>query len=102
MIIDKKNGTEIRKVIKIKYNNINMNMKTIFRFMAYIRKVITSYIKHIYLTEYISTLNGHELYFIDESLISHEEQSQIWVVGVIKNSNLKNLRLNLTQIRNCS
>jgi len=98
LIIDKKNGTEIRKVIKIKYNNVNMNMKTIFKFMIYIREAIASYIKHIYQTEHISTLNGHESYSIDESLISHEKQYQIWAVGVIKKSNLKNVILNLTGI----
>lgn len=102
MIIDKKNGTEITKVIKIKYNNVNINIKTIFKFMIYIRKAIASYIKHIYQTEYIAALNGHESYSIDESLMNHEEQSQIWVVGVIKNSNLNNVRLNLTKIRNSS
>ena len=45
MLIDKKNGTEIRKVFKIKYNNVNMNIKTIFKFMTYIRKGIVSYIE---------------------------------------------------------
>ena len=77
MLIDKKNGTEIRKVFKIKYNNVNMNIKAIFKFMTYIRKAIASYIKHIYQTEHIATLNGHESYSIDESLMIHEEQSQI-------------------------
>ena len=67
-----------------------MNIKTIFKFMTYIRKTIASYIKHIYQTEHIATLNGHESYTIDESLITHEEQSQILAVGAIKNSNLNN------------
>ena len=68
--------------------------------MNYIRKAIASYIKHIYQTENIAILNGHESYSIDESLIAHDEQTQIWAVGVIKNSNLNNVRLNLTKIRN--
>ena len=100
MRIDKKNVTQIRKIIKCKYNNENMNMKTIFKFMTYISKAIASYMKYIYQTEHIATLNGHESYSIDESLMTHEEQSQIRAVGVIKNSNLNNLRLNLTNIRN--
>ena len=54
-----------------------MNLKTIFKFMTYIREAIASYNKHIYQTEYISIINGHESYSIDKSLISHEEQSQI-------------------------
>ena len=32
--------------------------------------------------------------------MAHEEQTQIWSVGVIKNSNLNNVRLNLSKIRN--
>jgi len=100
MIIDKKNGTVIRKVIKFKYNNVNMNIKTIFKFMNYIWKAIASHIKHIYQTEHIATLNGNESYSIDESLMAHEKQTQIWVVGVIKNSYSNNMRLNLTKIRN--
>ena len=56
-----------------------MNIKTIFKFMNYIRKAIASYIKHIYQTEHITTLNDHESYYsIDESLMAHEEQTQIW------------------------
>ena len=41
--------------------------------MNYIRKAISSYIKHIYQTEHIAILNGHESYSIDESLMAHEE-----------------------------
>ena len=52
--------------------------------MTYIRKAIASYMKYIYQTEHIDTLNGHESYSIDESLMTHEEQSQIWEVGVKK------------------
>ena len=68
--------------------------------MNYIRKAIASYIKHIYGTEHIATLNGHESYSIDVSLMAHEDQTQIWAVGVIKNYNLNNVRLNLTKIKN--
>jgi len=77
LIIDKKNGTEIRKVIKIKYNNGNMNMKTIFKFMIYIREAIASYIKHIYQTEHISTLNGHESYSIDDIYLREKNNIKI-------------------------
>ena len=37
-----------------------MNIRTIFKFITYIRKTIASNIKHIYQTEHITTLNGHE------------------------------------------
>ena len=47
-----------------------MNIKTIFKFMTYIRKVIASYIKHIYQTKNIATLNGHESYSINEINVS--------------------------------
>ena len=31
--------------------------------------------------------------------MAHKDQTQIWAVGIIKNSNLNNVRLNLTRIR---
>ena len=100
MIINQKNGTQIRKIIKSKYNNVNMNIKVIFKFMNYIRKVIASYLKHIYQTESISTLNGNQSYSIDESHVNKIDDTNYWVVGIIINSNLELIRLNLTTARN--
>ena len=100
MIINQKNGTQIRKIIKSKYNNVNMNIKVIFKFMNYIRKVIASYLKHIYQAESISTLNGNQSYSIDESHVNKIDDTNYWVVGIIINSNLELIRLNLTTARN--
>lgn len=40
MILQKKNATQIRKFIKHKYNGVNLNIRSIFKFMQYIRKSI--------------------------------------------------------------
>jgi len=48
MIIQKKNATQIRKYIKNKYNGVNLNIRSIFKFMLYIRKSIACFKKNIY------------------------------------------------------
>lgn len=64
--ITKKNTTEIRKIIKNKFKWVNLNIRSIFKFMRYILKSITCYIKNIFITNDISTLNGYNNYVIDE------------------------------------
>ena len=66
----KKCVTQIRKYIKNKCNGVNLNIRCIFKFMLYIRKSIACYIKKLYITKEISTLNGNNNYAIDESLFT--------------------------------
>jgi len=67
----KKNATQIRKYIKNKYNGVNLNIRSIYKFMLYIRKSIACYIKNIYMTKEFSTINGNNNYTINESLFTH-------------------------------
>ena len=83
MLVLNKNGTQIRKYIKNKYNGVNINIKSIFQFMTFIRKSIACYLKNVYNTKEISILNGNNNYAIDESLFTHINNEQIWVIGII-------------------
>ena len=98
MILQKKNATQIRKIIKNKYNGVNLNIRSIFKFMRYIRKSIACYIKNIYNTIDISTLNGNNNYAIDESLFTHINNENLWVIGIVDTGN--NFRCNISKIRN--
>ena len=40
----------------------------------------------VYETELISEINKNEFYAVDESLISHNNNKQIWLLGLINNS----------------
>ena len=100
MIIKKKNATQIRKYIKNKYNGVNLNIRSIYKFMLLIRKSIACYIKNIYITKEISTLNGNDNYAIDESLFTHINNENIWVIGIVDTSNNFNFRCNISNIRN--
>lgn len=96
----KKNATQIRKYIKNKYNGVNLNIRSIYKFMLYIRKSIACYIKNIYMTKEISTINGNNNYAINESLFTHINNENIWVIGVVDTSNNFNFRCNISKIRN--
>ena len=68
--------------------------------MLYIRKSIACYIKKLYITKIISTLNGNNNYAIDESLFTHINNESIWVIGIVDTSNKFNFRCNISKIRN--
>ena len=44
MIVDKKDGIQISKIIKHKFNNVNINLSVLFKFMLTIRKAISNYL----------------------------------------------------------
>ena len=75
-------------------------MKTIFKFMKFIRKSIACYLKNVYNTKEISNFNGNKNYAIDESLFTHVNNEQIWVIGIINTSDKTQFRCNYSKIRN--
>jgi len=68
--------------------------------MNYMRKFIVEYLYNICNTENISTNNGHNIYAIDESMFTHHNNEQLWVVGIVCSTNKSLFRCNYTQIRN--
>ena len=53
--------------------------------MHTLRIIIAYYPKDIYFLENITTYNGNESISINESLFTHENNEQIWVVWLINN-----------------
>lgn len=95
----KKNGNLIRKTIKTKYNIVNLDMKSINKFMKYIRYCMAQYLNILYDNIDISTNGSHLNYVLDETLLSTINHSQKWVVGVICTSNRSLFRCNIINIR---
>ena len=93
-------ATQIRKILKEKYNGHNFNRRNIFKIMNYMRKFIAEYLYNIYNTENISSNNGHNVYTIDEFMFSHHNNKQLWVVGIVCSTNKSLFLCNYTKIRN--
>lgn len=100
MIVYKKIATQIRKILKEKYNGHNFNIRVIYKIMLYMRKCISEYLYNIYNTENISTNEGHNIYAVDESLFSQKNNMQLWVVGIVYTTNKSLFRCNYTKKRN--
>ena len=59
------NATQIKKKLKEKYNNANINRRVIAKFMLILRKCIAEYYKDIYDTQDISIQNQRMTFAID-------------------------------------
>ena len=64
------------------------------------RKCNYEYLYNIYNTENISTNDGHNIYAVDESLFSHKNNDQLWVVGIVCTTNKSLFRCIYTKISN--
>ena len=64
------------------------------------RKFIVVYLYNIYNTENISSNNGHNAYAIDESIFTHHNNEQLWVVEIVSSNNKSLFRCNYTNINN--
>lgn len=62
------------------------------------RLVLAYYIKDCYAFEHIAEENHNESISIEESLLTHENSSQVWVVGMINNITRK-IRLEIVEDR---
>ena len=49
------------------------------------RKILATYIKDTYILEPLAYENSNDSISIDESLFTHKDNHQIWVVGLINN-----------------
>ena len=65
-----------KKYIKSKVNKI-----FIYNYLLELRKIITLYIRSIYILESIAKANENAFIFVYESLFSHILDKHLWVVG---------------------
>jgi len=101
-IIEKKNASLIRKAIKNKYNEANLNIRAIYKFMKTIRQCIAEYLNNIYEEEDISTQYNNNYFAVDESLFTTIDNSPQWVVGIISTTDRTKFRCNITTTRNAN
>lgn len=101
-IIEKINASLIRKAIKNKYNETNLNIRAIYKFMKTIRQCIAEYLNNIYEEEDISTQNNNNYFAVDESLFTTIDNSPQWVVGIISTTDRTKFRCNITTTRNAN
>ena len=98
-LIEMKNGKEIETYLKSKYEKIP-NYSTILKILKNIRCSIAEFIKHRYKkTQIGGAPEENKIVAIDESLISHEQNKQIWLVGAIDTSS-KSVRIEIIPERN--
>ena len=95
-----RNATQIKKKLKEKYNNVNINRRVIAKFMLILRKCIAEYYKHIYDTQDISIENQRMTFVIEESQFTSKDNIPIWMVGIINTVNKKDIRCHTTRTRN--
>lgn len=50
------------------------------------RNIIYEYLNRIYQTDILGDLNTREFFCVEESLFSHKQNKQIWLLGIINNS----------------
>lgn len=100
MIFKKKNATKIRKRLKAKYNNANINIRIIFKFMNIIRKIIVEYLYNMYNNEEISIHNRIGNFAIDESNFYIYDNLSYWVEGLISTTDRSKFRCNISTNRN--
>lgn len=90
-----KNGAEIYSILKKIYP---VSQKHLNDILEHMRLVLAYYIKDCYAIERIAEENHNESISIDESLFTHENNSQVWVVGKINNITRK-IRLEIVEKR---
>ena len=68
---------------------ITISKRTLLKIYQIFRNIIYKYMHLVYETEVIGDANKNEFYSADESLITHHNYKQIWLLGVINNTTKK-------------
>ena len=93
-IIEKKNATEIEKSLKESYQCVP-NYSTILKILNNVRYFIAEYLKYAYkLVQIGGDPDSNRTVAIDETLITHIDTKQVWIVGAI-DTTTKNVRLDV-------
>lgn len=65
----------------------NLSKYVILKILNYLRLIVAHYLKDWYKLEPLAYENANDSIAIDESLFSHENIQQIWVVGLSNHRN---------------
>ncbi len=100
-LIECYNSQKIAKNLIEKYSLETVNIKFINSFLHSCREAIAMYIRTNYKLDPLANRNDNHHICIDESLFSHSDGIQIWVVGMI-NAETKEIRLEMVDNRNAN
>ena len=88
-LIDEFNVSKISTKIEEIYNREKLDRRFIYNFIINLRKIIASYLRNVYSLERLAKKNAHQTLCVDESLFSHTEGAQTWVVGILNAIQMK-------------
>ena len=90
---------KIKSKLEELYNIDNVDIRLIYKFLFINRKAIATYIRNIYIIDRLAFKNANHHISIDESLFTHNNGNQVWVVGLI-NIDTNSIRLEVVENRN--
>ena len=97
-IVDSFNALQIKKKLEEDYNLEKVDSRFIYNFLFNCRRIIASYLRNVYALERLVNTNANQIVCVDESLFTHQEGQQTWVVGIINTTN-NNIRLEIVPDR---
>jgi len=90
-------GFNVKKIVtKLKedYEKDNIDPRFIYTFVCKCRKAIATYMRNMYALDRLALANAQQVICVDESLFTHNEGQQQWVLGLI-NTATNEIRLEL-------
>ena len=98
-LVDSLNVTNIKAKLEELYNINKVDSRFIYNFIFACRRIIANYLKNVYSLERLANTNSNITVCVDESLFTHQQGEEIWVVGLINTSN-NEVRLEVVSNRN--
>ena len=68
------------------YKQISITYKSIYKIYNEIRRIIYKYLSITYQTDILGEENKNDYFSVDESLFTHLNLKQIWILGIINNA----------------
>ena len=97
-ISENKNAKQIKLKLEEENHKETVNSKLIYETLTICRKAIATYIINIYQIERLAFTNANNVIAMDESLFTHINNTQQWVVGMI-HITTKNIRIKIVNDR---
>lgn len=66
---------------------IKVSKEIVFKVFKEARNIIYIYLLRYYQTDLLGELNQRDYFSVDESLFGHRKGKQIWILGIINNTN---------------
>ena len=80
---DEFNAKKISNKLKEVYSLENVNPLFIYKFLHNCRIILANYIRTTYQLDPLAYSDSHDMVSVDESLFSHLNEEQVWLVGLI-------------------